>query len=296
MESKLKEFLKAKRLAFLAAWHPRAGNALLIKLVSKNVAKLIAREYVTLATQKGKRLEPDGVMRQPVVMTLMRPEQVIPLVIELGEYFPTKTPGVGMFHPQFYDPTLLYQESETIAVETPKLKLAFDVKHWEAQGMTNNVCLQIPEKETCVDKFVAAIRHVDQAARNQCALKDVLRVLAHTYYSDAEWFYGPLMEGKGRGGLKCKLQQRDYKTIPVFNNLNKKERKTLGEAIDAGWMRRGTQVVAIIGKPTVWTAHMRVGVKWTIRQLLVWPQPRPMDFSKFQFGTETFDYNPQLKK
>lgn len=33
------------RLAFLAAWHPRAGNPLMIKYIPKNVTKLIVKKY-----------------------------------------------------------------------------------------------------------------------------------------------------------------------------------------------------------------------------------------------------------
>lgn len=38
--------LQKRRLAFLSAWHPRAGNPLMIKYINKDIARLIAEKYI----------------------------------------------------------------------------------------------------------------------------------------------------------------------------------------------------------------------------------------------------------
>lgn len=38
--------LTEQRLAFMAAWHPRAGNPLMQRLIAKDIGIMIARDYL----------------------------------------------------------------------------------------------------------------------------------------------------------------------------------------------------------------------------------------------------------
>lgn len=119
----LKALLNAKRLAFLAALHPRAGNLLFQTLVGKDIAKMIARDYVTLKSQT--------LLEYPIKKRVVRPKEVNTWVMTMGTPMKNKFHGLSIYFPRFYKPSLSYVQRSGLTVQTPKLRIAFDVRSWE---------------------------------------------------------------------------------------------------------------------------------------------------------------------
>ena len=69
------QILRKQRLAFLAAWHPRAGNRLMIRLIPKDIAKIIARDYVTLENMRVLHRNPYRLYSEVTEMNLVLGEE-----------------------------------------------------------------------------------------------------------------------------------------------------------------------------------------------------------------------------
>lgn len=262
-EERLHEYLKAKRLAFLASWHPRAGNEFLRRRVDKNVGVLIAREYITLETQVGYRPKP----RRPIVLLA---KELPAFIVDIRH--PHMTPhGMVMFQPFLYDRSLLLQDCRNITLQTPRLEITFGVKPWNREmGDGRHLPLRVDEDTS----FGETLRNVDEAMRSQMQLNQDAR------------FHGVVKDIKNYGRhIFFTFSELDHQNLPVFSGpKNSLQRCRLGQAIERGMLRQGAKVVAIFGRLYCWRrGRDMAGVKWNVIQLHVWPPKPRIDFSACQF-------------
>lgn len=112
----LQKMLNDKRIAFLMAWHQRLGqNAIISKHINKDVAKLIAKKYITLKSQLIKK----GNYEQDNQLLLSRKKdfaiQVQLMVKKIGQLF--------LLEPMFITPNLIGYKN--VYVQMPEMFIPY---------------------------------------------------------------------------------------------------------------------------------------------------------------------------
>jgi hypothetical protein len=277
MSVSLEGLLRDKRLAFLAAWHHRAGNPLMRRCIPKDVAKKIAKEYVTLETQR-KRL-PDR--HRPLVLPFL---ELSKFVFDLGPETRTRNRAL-LYYPSWYDRSLSYQSCHHLNTTTPSMKIAFDVTAWNSDDFGpdgKSLALRLEEDNEKHQRFRQAIEQVETQFRNQLARSNALMKRRLEFYTQEHWFLPTIKESERDNFIRLKLTESHHLNMPVF--LSKNDSRPLKDAIEEGLLRRGTVVQVIFGQMRVWCGNGRAGITWKPLQIRVISRAEPrIDWSECAF-------------
>ena len=245
MAGKIEGFLRDKRLAFLAAWHPRAGNPVIRDCVGKDIARKIAREYITLKTQRITKQYP---VKQPILCAT----QFSKFAYELGQpqNTPTTPMGLLIYHPKAVDRSLLYQDAVKIFYKSPTLSISYC-----QQDVAQPILVSIDEENSEHCKFLRAMLRVDEQMK--------------TLLNTTNRFSGciKMTNSKYPPAMQLKIPQ---KVLPlVFTST--REQIPLEHAISQGVIRRGTKVKIIFTLNNVWAAPRRTeaGLTMVARQFMI---------------------------
>lgn len=248
IESRLYPFLRAKRLAFLAIWHPRAGNQIIQSRINKDIARLIAEKYITFTSQKGYHQHEHGSKIFIDMGRLLAKD----IVFQLGPGLTNKH-GMISFYPQIYDRTLLVQDTKNILFKSPVLSLAFDLEEWndhqDHRGRSFSV--RIPQE---LYAFIQIIRHMEKSAMEDMKHESVREI--------RDWS-SSIKENEF--GVYLRIGLTDHGKLLV-TNAETKTIETLKTQIDKGYFKNGAKLrfnFQAIG----WRAHERAGLKLTARQI-----------------------------
>lgn len=257
--------LRNIRLAFLAIWHPRAGNEKIRGCVSKDIGKQIARNYLTIENlelhRKGK-VTPYDKLDQYVFHV----EEVVH-VEEKARPFDTCFNTI-----RCYNASLAYKRCESLLIQSPTMTLAFDFHLNRGSSMlTFDVTKQA--------RFTSLLKSIDQQIRNQDSQyrECVSTVKDKPLYNITGEYTDNVMK-------IFHLHLRMFE-ISVF--LSQTTRISLKDAIDQKVFTRGTRLKVIFGGPRLWEMGMgRCGMHWHAKQILIVKQAKPLDCAFIDWDKE----------
>ena len=264
--------LAAKRVAFLMAWHPTLGaDAPISKVVSKDIARLIAREYLTLESQR-----------------FVHPWYKKHTVISSGEKTPfhalnvvIRPYRVKLSIARIYCVDAHLAECELL-IQTPTMRLPF-----------NNSLSQNPDGRYLL---TTALLHGSSPFRTFCKTFD--------QYVVNEIETKPHLIGKinNRRELYCPLLKRhlnnetgeyDDKYPDTFSinpgAVTKRlvftaqgEKMSLEEAEERGLLGQGAEVKIIFRPIEIW-GSVFFGIRKVLHQMLIVREPRDMPMQACMF-------------
>jgi hypothetical protein len=275
----LNKFISNKRVAFLMAWNTRLGvNSIISKHINKDVARLIAKKYITLDSQVIKK----GHFEQDNQLLLKRNRKI---AIQVKS--PKKIRQMKLIKPLFMTSNLTSYEN--VYIQLPEMGIIFDISLLDM--MTNSILkkdasLKITA-QTLENRFnkktVVWMNNIDEAI----ALQSVKYIEPNRKYEtleDTSDIYVPSF--KHRRPRNCNNYDYEYDENDYQETINLKvknidepivyfegksnEKFSVRHAINHNYLNRGSRIRPLIKCVGVWVSSSKaMSIQWSIEQMLI---------------------------
>ena len=270
---RLTKILNDKRVSFMMAWNRRLGERSLIsRYVPKDVGKLIAKQYITLKSQ---RHALQSVYRYNGTAVLPRHANVV-----FCMKHPTRKQEDLHLH-RFTYLNLCLQECSEIAVQTPLMRIPFqqdrDIDAHGNQSELKNLVMVIADKEKD-NWFLDWMDQIDEQVMSVLYDEQVpVGSMRMTLGMMKEMFMGTFRRSPNPDRdfpptFKVRITPKSWDHVMVYLTRDRaRPYGTLRQAFQDGLLGRGALVRAIVKHVGVWEMRRRrsFSTQWEIAQILI---------------------------
>jgi len=277
-ENALNRMLSNKRVAFLMAWNPRLGQKSIIsKHINKDVARLIARKYITLDSQVIKK----GNFEQSNQLLLKRNRK-----ISIQIQPPKKFGQMQLIKPLFITSNLVGYEN--VFIQLPEMYINYDPPMTEP--MTGNaIKMNGSAKISCQTlenrfnkKTVNWMNNIDEAIALQSVRHSRKPDMKCKTLEDLSDIYHRSFKIKRGYRNDYEFDDKDYDEMISLKVINidkpivyfegkSNEKFSVRHACEHNYINRGSRIRPLIKCVGVWISPDKrsLTIQWCIEQMLI---------------------------